>query len=235
MIGARRISTAGKTVSAHALYRKHIHAHHDPELAKINNFIASGYSESINEAINRVSIKTDTRASSLLQELLAKHKVNNTSALIRDILDCPAFQSTSSKSARRGNKFNACVFDLINTLIEPYGTRFKCEQEVQVAYLSERLDFVLTDSKTGHKVLGYNQLDLWGGGHQLNRADKYILSRDIHEKLPGNTRLLCVVNNFVIVKSTNNKVYRVFKQGIQDQTLAYPNHLDPIIIGLASQ
>ena len=70
-----------------------------------------------------------------------------------------------------------------------------------------------------------NQLDLWNGGHQLNRGSKYIL-RNTNNK---NSKLLCVVCNKIVIKSIKNKVFNLFKVGFENNTLCYLNNLQNII------
>jgi hypothetical protein len=70
-----------------------------------------------------------------------------------------------------------------------------------------------------------NQLDLWGGGQQLNRGSKYILKNKNSE----NCKLLCVVCNKIHLKSNKNKIFNIFKVGFENNTLCYLNNLQNII------
>ena len=60
-----------------------------------------------------------------------------------------------------------------------------------------------------------NQLDLWGGGQQLNRGSKYIENNKHNNE---NSKLLCVVCNEIQFKN-KNKAYK----------LCYLNNLEHII------
>jgi hypothetical protein len=71
-----------------------------------------------------------------------------------------------------------------------------------------------------------NQLDLWGGGQQLNRGYKYI-ENNKHNNI--NSKLLCVVCNEIQFKSKKNKTYKLFKIGFENNTLCYLNNLQTII------
>ena len=71
-----------------------------------------------------------------------------------------------------------------------------------------------------------NQLDLWGGGQQLNRGFKYI-ENNKHNNI--NSKLLCVVCNEIQFKSKKNKAYKLFKIGFENNTLCYLNNLENII------
>ena len=48
-----------------------------------------------------------------------------------------------------------------------------------------------------------NQLDLWGGGQQLNRGSKYLIDNKHNTE---NSKLLCVVCNPIELKSNKNEV-----------------------------
>lgn len=62
-----------------------------------------------------------------------------------------------------------------------------------------------------------NQLDLWGGGQQLNRGSKYIENNKHNTK---DSKLLCVVCNEIQFKS-KNKAYALFVTGFEKDTLCY--------------
>ena len=71
-----------------------------------------------------------------------------------------------------------------------------------------------------------NQLDLWGGGQQLNRGSKYIINSKYNNE---NSKLLCVICNNIELKSKKNKVFNLFNIGFQNNTLCYLNNLQNII------
>ena len=71
-----------------------------------------------------------------------------------------------------------------------------------------------------------NQLDLWGGGQQLNRGSKYIENNKHNNE---NSKLLCVVCNEIQFKSKKNKAYKLFEMGFKNNTLCYLNNLKNII------
>ena len=71
-----------------------------------------------------------------------------------------------------------------------------------------------------------NQLDLWGGGQQLNRGSKYILN--FHDN-SDNLRLVCVVANTIKLNSDKNKAFKIFQTGFQNGTLCYLKNLKELI------
>jgi hypothetical protein len=79
---------------------------------------------------------------------------------------------------------------------------------------------------TNKIIIGMNQLDLWGGGQQLNRGYKYLIdNKHNNEK----SKLLCVVCNEIKFKSKKNKAYELFESGFKNNTLCYLNNLNNII------
>ena len=72
-----------------------------------------------------------------------------------------------------------------------------------------------------------NQLDVWGGGQQINRGSKYI-ENDKHNN--ENSKLLCVVCNEIQFTRKTNKAYKLFETGFKKNTLCYLNNLQNIIV-----
>jgi hypothetical protein len=70
-----------------------------------------------------------------------------------------------------------------------------------------------------------NQLDLWSGGHQLNRATKYLNS----EYNTDASKVLCVICNHIILLKDTNKKYNLFKFGFEKNRLCYINNINNII------
>lgn len=71
-----------------------------------------------------------------------------------------------------------------------------------------------------------NQLDLLGGGQQLNRGSKYLINNKINTE---NSKLLCVVCNKIKFSSNKNKVFKLFEIGFTNNTLCYLKNLPNII------
>ena len=87
-------------------------------------------------------------------------------------------------------------------------------------------DWYILEKSTNKIIIGMNQLDLWGGGQQLNRGSKYIKNNKHNNE---NSKLLCVVCNEIQFKSKKNKAYNLFKSGFENNTLCYLNNLQNII------
>jgi hypothetical protein len=98
------------------------------------------------------------------------------------------------------------------------------EQKCNLYETSEIPDWYILDKTTHRVLIGMNQLDLWSGGHQINRGFKYINN---NENI--NAKIVCVVCNKVQLKSTKNKIFKLFQMGFTNNTLCYINNLKNII------
>jgi len=132
-----------------------------------------------------------------------------------------------TKGVIRGNKFNKIVQAFILSL-ELDTTRFEIcfEKKCDDHMTTEIHDWYILEKSTNKIIIGMNQLDLWGGGQQLNRGSKYI-ENNKHNNM--NSKLLCVVCNEIQFKSKKNKAYKLFETGFDNNTLCYLNNLQNII------
>jgi hypothetical protein len=61
-----------------------------------------------------------------------------------------------------------------------------------------------------------NQLDLVGGGQQMNRGYKYLIDNKHNTE---KSKLLCVICNKINFVSNKNKAYKLFEVGFSNNTL----------------
>ena len=131
------------------------------------------------------------------------------------------------KGVIRGNKFNESVKQYILSLnldTAKYDIQF--ENKCSEYDTSEIPDWFVLEKRTKKVMIGMNQLDLWGGGAQLNRGSKYIMTfPDNSEKV----RLVCVVANSITLTSEKNKAFKLFQKGFEENTLCYLKNLKSII------
>jgi hypothetical protein len=147
-----------------------------------------------------------------------------------------------TKGYIRGNQFNAIVKKYIQNLdLEPrYEVYFEKQPQYPKQYpkqypeqehlqykTAEIPDWYIYDIQTQKLLIGMNQLDLWKGGQQINRGFKYI-NHPINN-IENNLKLVCVVCNDVTVMTLQSKVYEIFAQGFQKNTLCYLTNLGNII------
>lgn len=133
------------------------------------------------------------------------------------------------KGMIRGNKFNEIVFHFLKNEIKNLDN-LKLKKERKIKFLNEKADWVLTNKKTNKKLIGYNQLTLWGGGQQSNRAGYYINNNDISNKcINNNSLLVCVIARYPGIIKSENKIYKLFYDGFRNGTLYYLFDLKNVI------
>ena len=132
-----------------------------------------------------------------------------------------------TKGVIRGNRFNNLVKQFIKKL-ELDLNRFEIcfEKKCEYHLTSEIPDWYILEKSSNKIIIGMNQLDLWGGGHQLNRGSKYL---ENNEHNTEHSKLLCVICNEIEFKSEKNKAFKLFQTGFKNNTLCYINNLHQII------
>jgi hypothetical protein len=132
-----------------------------------------------------------------------------------------------TKGVIRGNKFNCIVKDTINDLkLNTERFEISFEKQCQTCITSEIPDWYILEKSTNKVIIGMNQLDLWGGGQQINRGSKYLINNKNNTE---KSKLLCVVCNKININSNKNKVYKLFEIGYSNNTLCYIKNIESII------
>jgi hypothetical protein len=133
-----------------------------------------------------------------------------------------------TKGVIRGNMFNSIVKNKIKDLnLCPNRFSIGFEKNDLHIKFDEIPDWYILDKSTQRVLIGMNQLDLWAGGHQLNRASKYIQkSMD----LPVDFKLVCVVCNPIQITSEKSKVTRILQRGISENILCFVKYLPSFIL-----
>ena len=159
----------------------------------------------------------------ILEKYKIKHKIKK--LIINDYL--LKLIPAGTKGVIRGNKFNSIVKDTINNL-NLDNNRFEIcfEQQCKIHITTEIPDWYILEKSTGKVIIGMNQLDLWGGGQQINRGSKYLINNSNNTE---QSKLICVVCNPIQFKSTKNKAYKLFEIGYFYNSLCYKNNIESII------
>jgi len=161
-----------------------------------------------------------------LEQVLEKY---TNQEMIKNIIDDYLLEliPPGTKGVIRGNKFNRIVKEHITKLaLDPEIFEICFEKICNTHITSEIPDWYIFEKTTNKIIIGMNQLDLWGGGHQYNRGSKYIIHNQHNNE---NSKLLCVVCNEIQFTSMKNKAYNICKIGFQQNTLCYLNNLENII------
>lgn len=133
-----------------------------------------------------------------------------------------------TKGVIRGNIFNTIVKDIIKNMnLDNNIFEYFFEKQCIIHMTSEIPDWYILNKLTKKILIGMNQLDLWQGGHQLNRGSRYLID-NIHNT--NDSKLLCIVCNRIKFNNTNTKAYNLFKIGYENNTLCYIKNLKSIII-----
>lgn len=141
----------------------------------------------------------------------------------------PHFISTGAKASIRGNYFNKIVSFEIKRLIrrKPHIT---FSTEVRHGLLHEKADWILYNKRTKQTLLGFNQIDLWSGGHQLNRGSKYVLDKYLHQRLSKQrVKLINVIAEGPRKLTKGTKKYDVVNTGILNNRLFTMTTLKPYV------
>lgn len=162
----------------------------------------------------------------ILQVILTEHNDEKTSnEIIKKYM--PKLIPSGTKGVIRGNKFNDVVKQFIlNLPLDSDKFEICFEKNCNKHVTSEIPDWFILEKSNDKTIIGMNQLDLWGGGQQINRGYKYLINNNNNNE---NCKLLCVVCNKTIIKNKKSKVYKLFETGFQNDTLCYLNNLQNII------
>jgi hypothetical protein len=119
-----------------------------------------------------------------------------------------------TKSTIRGNRFNDIIAKELLKNIKKQNLQLQREKKHSMFH--EIPDWIIT--KNNKTLVGFNQISLFGGGHQLNRGSKYILDDSFHRKLnKANIKMVCVVKDLPFNKT--GKSYDILLKGIQKKRL----------------
>ena len=158
----------------------------------------------INEYLKCNSVKNNIL---ILKKSISKYidDENIIQKIIEDYI--PNLIPPGTKGVIKGNKFNNIVKKYIMNLnldLDRFEIDFekKCKNNIT----SEIPDWYIIEKSSNKIIIGMNQLDLWGGGHQLNRGSKYIENNKHNNE---NSKLLCVICNDIFIKSKGSIFFKV--------------------------
>jgi hypothetical protein len=114
------------------------------------------------------------------------------------------------KGVKRGNAFNTYVYNKFKSCI-PEGSIIK--QEYKHSKFDEILDLYI--QYQDKELCIYNQIDLFGGGAQLNRASKYLHTEGI----------VCVILNYPIKSRPASKIYKLMDEGLKNNKIIFPKYI----------
>ena len=178
--------------------------------------------ELIEEYVKYPSVKKNTK---ILTEVLRQNNVTyrQIEKIKKDYVK--QLVPPGTKSVVKGSRFNNIIKDILLRIFTD--ERYEVAFEKNCDYMfSEIPDWYIKDKETNKIVIGYNQLDLWSGGSQINRASKYIMDDNFHLKYEAdNVKVLSVVCNNLSLISETNKPFKIMKYGINTGRVCYVKNL----------
>ncbi len=135
-----------------------------------------------------------------------------------------------TKGVVKGNLFNDIVKERILSIKELKTPEYDISfEKFHPDFMTdERPDWYIYRKTDRKIVLGMNQLDLWGGGQQLNRGSKYVLDESRH--LNSSVKHLSVLCNYIQLKSVNNKAFRILERGFATNRVCFLKELPVILL-----
>jgi hypothetical protein len=165
----------------------------------------------ISEYCDTISVKKQLNK---IKQTLREYNIShvNCCKIARKLLIIPP----GTKSHIRGCKFNKIISQEIKKIIKRLKLNVELTIEKKHNLFHEIPDWIISNNK---KILvGYNQISLFGGGHQLNRGSKYILDDALHTKLSKyKIKMVCVVKD--LPKTRQGKSYNILLKGIKTKRL----------------
>ena len=142
----------------------------------------------------------------------------------------PYLVKAGTKGSIRGNVFNHVVKEEIESINSKRARKLiiKFEKKHEVHVTDEIPDFTVEDPITHKVLIGMNQIDMWGGGQQVNRLTKYMTI----SMSDNNMHLVsCVARKFKINDNTktNSKVYQAINKGFSEGYIIYRSQLESLI------
>jgi hypothetical protein len=130
-----------------------------------------------------------------------------------------------TKGCIRGRTFNSIIkYHILSIPLSSRHFTIEFEKKHNLYLTNEIPDWTIFEPKTGKLIVGMNQLDLWSGGQQKNRGNKYIYHETGNKKI----KMLNVICHKTYFK-TRNSVFNLFCHGFKNDNLCYITGLQKII------
>jgi hypothetical protein len=166
------------------------------------------------------------RRENLMRYALAARGVaaDEISAVVEDLTDS-LLVPPGTKATVRGGVFNQIVANYLRSLpiCNRPGIVLAFEQFCPLAPTGEIPDWYVWDIGGNRALIGMNQVDLWSGGAQINRADKYV-----NAWLGENIAFVAVIANYYQIKTGGNRIAHMFDKAFGTR-IAYVPMVESII------
>lgn len=135
-----------------------------------------------------------------------------------------------TKGVVRGIAFNRIVRQHLETH-KGHGWELHFEEHCPAVPTMEKPDWWVCH-RDSH-VVGFNQIDLWSGGAQTNRGNKYL--SDAFHTLPPRAHILCVVGSPIPLFPNSQHKQEWFCKAVQEKWLCYTSGLAPTLHTLLAE
>ncbi len=199
----------------------------------LNEWIESNYCKEIDISLNDSNLLTVYKTlPSVAERVEILRQILKTNNICNDIIGNVINEymiyiiPAGAKAAIRGNQFNKIIQQkILNMKLNTNLYDIQFEKHCHHANTNECPDWFILERSTNKVLIGMNQIDLWGGGSQFNRAFKY-LNNDFHS---SDKKMICVICKHTYIKCANTKLFKIFDIGYENENLCYPTNLYSII------
>ena len=165
-----------------------------------------------------------------LDEVLAKNNVSKEKRKSIYKQYAHKLVKAGTKGVIRGKAMNKLIEKQVKFLLK------KCNVSDQLIISTEKThtqfstdekpDIVIEDKRTGKILIIMNQVDLWGGGQQTNRASKYL---NLAKKYKKNKKFISVVAKKYCPVEENGKMVSIMHEALCHNYIVYTKQLDLVI------
>jgi hypothetical protein len=209
------------------------------DLDSLNDSMNIQYSKYAEDIIRNMKFDNSPKVQKIKEKIrLLAEKLELTDKGIRALNNTllPMLIPAGVKASSRGVRFNSYINMLLTKEISKrWSNKVSITFETPYHGVNEIPDWTITFKDSNKRIIGYNQLDLWNGGAQINRGAKYILDDHFHKRLCSqNTYLICIVLRKYKAKK-ENKTTQIIRKGLQEKRLFWPkgfvNYLQKFLDG----
>ena len=218
------------------------------ENEELQKYINKGHSKNLCEDMNKIQDKCKESKSfkknlnvlkdiineSFENTLFKEESKKNIKILSKKILSNNKLINLLSPSGTKGKFTGAKLEELSLKEIENIVNKLGLNQKIPIHFQENNEQYPtpeIPDIWIQHEdktIIFMIQKDLWGGGHQSNRCEKYLNNNKYNN---NNVKLICVVSEYLNIDSfKNKKIYDLLCKSIKNKKLCWINHLEEIII-----
>lgn len=168
-----------------------------------------------------------------IKMILMSHGISflKSSIIVKQLF--PYIVPAGVKSKIKGDVFNRLVKDKLEYITKRSPIhRLQVYFETPCVECQEIPDWYIEDTTRKRLYIGYNQIDMWSGGHQVNRCGKYVMDDTLHRRLGRKgIRMICVVAKDIPLHA-HTKVACMLRKGVSTKRLCHISDLEKTLSSL---